>query len=149
MAAGVLHEKEVREQVHFYRIPIAADNNPQSQVAIIEVQAASPTKAEISTEEVQILMRMDGLKHIQAYYQQDIYKIIVMDTHNRIVILATHPDAKLTEQAEQLLGELRCLIKVDASEADVTIGIGQLYSGWGVSVSLTVKHVVLWITRRL
>ncbi|MBY0205662.1 response regulator [Paenibacillus cucumis (ex Kampfer et al. 2016)] len=126
---GVLHEEEVREQVRFFDIPIAADN-PQSRVAIIEVQAAIPSQTETSTEEVQILMRMDGLKHVQAYYQQDIYKIIVMDTHNRIVILTTHPDAKLTEQAEQLLGELRCLLKVDGSEADVTIGIGQLHSGW-------------------
>ncbi|MDP9702032.1 response regulator [Paenibacillus polysaccharolyticus] len=126
---GVLHEEEVREQLHFYRIPIAADH-PQSRVAIIEVQAALPSQAETSTEEVHILMRMDGLKHVQAYYQQDIYKIIVMDTHNRIVILATQPDAKLTEQAEKLLEELRCLLKVDGSEADVTIGIGQLYSGW-------------------
>ncbi|SCZ08358.1 two-component system, response regulator YesN [Paenibacillus polysaccharolyticus] len=126
---GMLNEEEVREQLHFYGIPIAADH-PQSRVAIIEIQAASPSQAETSTEEVQILMRMDGLKHVQAYYQQDIYKIIVMDTHNRIVILATHPDAKPTEQAEQLLGELRCLLKVDGSEADVTIGIGQLYSGW-------------------
>ncbi|MGQ8874765.1 response regulator [Paenibacillus sp. TSA_86.1] len=126
---GVLHEEEVREQLHFYRIPISEDN-PKSRVAIIEVQAALPSQAETSTEEVQILMRMNGLKHVQAYYQQDIYKIIVMDTHNRIVILATHPDAKLTEQAERLLEELRCLLKVEGSEADVAIGIGQLYSGW-------------------
>ncbi|MCM3135886.1 response regulator [Paenibacillus polysaccharolyticus] len=126
---GVLHEEEVREQVRFFGIPIAADN-PQSRVAIIEVQATLPSQAETTTEEVQILLRMNGLKHVQTYYQQDIYKIIVMDTHNRIVILTTHPDAKLTEQAEQILGELRCLLKVDGSEADVTIGIGQLYSGW-------------------
>lgn len=126
---GVLHEEEVREQVRFFGIPIAADN-PQSRVAIIEVQATLPSQAETTTEEVQILMRMNSLKHVQTYYQQDIYKIIVMDTHNRIVILTTHPDAKLTEQAEQILGELRCLLKVDGSEADVTIGIGQLYSGW-------------------
>ncbi|WP_145414852.1 response regulator [Paenibacillus xylanexedens] len=126
---GVLHEEEVREQVRFFDIPIATDN-PQSRVAIIEVQVALSSQAETSTEEDQILMRMNGLKHVQAYYQQDIYKIIVMDTHNRIVILATHPDAKLTEQAEHLMEELRCLLKVDGSEADVTIGIGQLHSGW-------------------
>ncbi|WP_366291804.1 response regulator [Paenibacillus sp. AN1007] len=127
---GLMHEDEVREQVRFYGIPIAADH-PQSRIAIIEVQASAPTQAETAAEEVQILMRMEGLKHVQAYYQQDIYTIIVMDTHNRIVILATNPDAKLTEQAEQLLEELRCLLKVDGTEADVTIGIGQLYSGWG------------------
>ncbi|PYE44544.1 response regulator [Paenibacillus barcinonensis] len=126
---GLLHENEVKDQVHLYGIPITA-NKPQSRIAIIEVEAAIPLQAGTSTEEAQILLRMEVLKRVQAYYQQDLYKIIIMDTNNRIVILAISPDAGLTEQVEQLQEELRHLLKAGGFEADVTVGVGQMYSGW-------------------
>lgn len=82
------------------------------------------------TEEIHILLRMEGLKHIQAYYQQDLYKIIVMDTHNRIVILAIAPDANLAAQMEHLQEKLQQLLTAEGIEVHVTVGMGKMHSGW-------------------
>ncbi|CAI6084922.1 Protein-glutamate methylesterase/protein-glutamine glutaminase [Paenibacillus sp. JJ-100] len=135
---GVLHEEEVREQVRFFGIPLSS-HILEVQVAVIEIEASVQQQAECKhsdSEEIQILLRMEGLKHVQVYYEPDMQKVIVMDTRNRIVILATAPDASLTAQVEPLQEKLQQALTAEGIEVNVTIGIGKTHSGWGeVSVA--------------
>ncbi|WP_434756371.1 helix-turn-helix domain-containing protein [Paenibacillus amylolyticus] len=81
------------------------------------------------TEEIHILLRIEGLNYVQAYYEQDAQKVIVMDTHNRIVILAIAPDANLAAQMEHLQEKLQQSLTVEGIEVHVTVGMGQVHSG--------------------
>ncbi|WP_405171249.1 response regulator [Paenibacillus sp. FSL H8-0280] len=82
-------------------------------------------------EEIHILLRMVGMKQVQAFYPQDSQTIIVMDPHNRIVVLSLGADTEFTNQVQQLQEELQHTLKLEGCEVDVTVGIGQWQSGWG------------------
>ncbi|MCF7758274.1 response regulator [Paenibacillus xylanexedens] len=82
-------------------------------------------------EEIHILLRMVGMKQVQAFYPQDSQTIIVMDPHNRIVVLSLGADTEFANQVQQLQEELQHTLKLEGCEVDVTVGIGQWQSGWG------------------
>lgn len=82
-------------------------------------------------EEIHILLRMVGMKQVQAFYLQDSQTIIVMDPHNRIVVLSLGADTEFANQVQQLQEELQHTLKLEGCEVDVTVGIGQWQSGWG------------------
>ncbi|MEK4362813.1 response regulator [Paenibacillus sp. FSL M8-0212] len=82
-------------------------------------------------EEIHILLRMVGMKQVQAFYPQDSHTIIVMDSHNRIVVLSLGADTEFANQVQQLQEELQHTLKLEGCEVDVTVGIGQWKSGWG------------------
>ncbi|WP_411735651.1 response regulator [Paenibacillus sp. M2] len=82
-------------------------------------------------EEIHILLRMVGMKQVQAFYPQDSQTIIVMDPHNRIVVLSLGTDTEFANQVQQLQEELQHTLKFEGCEVDVTVGIGQWQSGWG------------------
>lgn len=82
-------------------------------------------------EEIHILLRMVGMKQVQAFYPQDSQTIIVMDPHNRIVVLSLGADTEFANQVQQLQEELQHTLKLEGCEVDVTVGIGQWQSAWG------------------
>lgn len=82
-------------------------------------------------EEIHILLRMVGMKQVQAFYPQDSQTIIIMDPHNRIVVLSFGEDTEFANQVQQLQEELQHTLKLKGCEVDVTVGIGQWQSGWG------------------
>ncbi|WP_339311653.1 response regulator [Paenibacillus sp. FSL k6-2145] len=82
-------------------------------------------------EEIHILLRMVGMKQVQAFYPEDSQTIIVMDPHNRIVLLSLGADTEFAVQVQQLQEELQHTLKLEGCEVDVTVGIGQWQSGWG------------------
>ncbi|WP_091012049.1 response regulator transcription factor [Paenibacillus amylolyticus] len=82
-------------------------------------------------EEIHILLRMVGMKQVQAFYPQDSQTIIVMDPHNRIVVLSLGTDTEFANQVQQLQEELQHTLKFEGCEVDVIVGIGQWQSGWG------------------
>ncbi|MCP1181620.1 response regulator [Paenibacillus sp. 1781tsa1] len=82
-------------------------------------------------EEIHILLRMVGVKQVQAFYPQDSQTIIVMDPHNRIVVLSLGGDTEFTSQVQQLQEELQHTLKLEEYEVNVTVGIGQWQSRWG------------------
>lgn len=84
-----------------------------------------------TAEEIHILLRMVGMKQVQAFYPEDSRTIIVMDPHNRIVVLSLGADTEFTVQVQQLQEELQHSLKPEGCEVDVTVGIGQWQSGWG------------------
>ncbi|PQZ98452.1 MULTISPECIES: response regulator [unclassified Paenibacillus] len=84
-----------------------------------------------TAEEIHILLRMVGMKQVQAFYPQDSQTIIVMDPHNRIVVLSLGTDTEFANQVQQLQEELQHTLKFEGCEVDVTVGIGQWQSGWG------------------
>ena len=77
------------------------------------------------------MLRMVGMKQVQAFYPQDSQTIIVMDPHNRIVVLSLGADTEFANQVQQLQEELQHTLKLEGCEVDVTVGIGQWQSGWG------------------
>ncbi|WP_342571569.1 response regulator [Paenibacillus sp. FSL R5-0749] len=81
-------------------------------------------------EEIHILLRMVGMKQAQAFYSQDSQTIIVMDPHNRIVVLSLGADTEFASQVQQLQEELQHTLKLEGCEVDVTVGIGQWQSRW-------------------
>ncbi|XOI98800.1 response regulator transcription factor [Paenibacillus polymyxa] len=82
-------------------------------------------------EEIHILLRMVGMKQVQAFYPEDSQTIIVMDPHNRIVVLSFGEDTEFANQVQQLQEELQHTLKLEGCEVDVTVGIGQWQSAWG------------------
>lgn len=82
-------------------------------------------------EEIHILLRMVGMKQVQAFYPQDSQTVIVMDPHNRIVVLSVGANTEFANQVQQLQEELQHTLKLEGCEVDVTVGIGQWQSGWG------------------
>lgn len=82
-------------------------------------------------EEIHILLRMVGMKQVQAFYPQDSHTLIVMDPHNRIVVLSLGADTEFANQVQQLQEELQHTLKFEGCEVDVTVGIGQWQSRWG------------------
>ncbi|WP_433749383.1 response regulator [Paenibacillus amylolyticus] len=82
-------------------------------------------------EEIHILLRMVGMKQVQAFYPQDSQTIIVMDPHNRIVVFSLGANTEFANQVQQLQEELQHTLKLEGCEVDVTVGIGQWQSGWG------------------
>ncbi|KAA8755310.1 response regulator [Paenibacillus sp. UASWS1643] len=82
-------------------------------------------------EEIHILLRMVGMKQVQAFYPQDSHTLIVMDPHNRIVVLSFGADTEFANQVQQLQEELQHTLKLEGCEVDVTVGIGQWQSRWG------------------
>ncbi|WP_366347225.1 response regulator [Paenibacillus amylolyticus] len=81
-------------------------------------------------EEIHILLRMVGMKQVQAFYPQDSQTLIVMDPHNRIVVLSLGTDTEFANQVQQLQEELQHSLKLEGCEVDVTVGIGQWQSRW-------------------
>ncbi|APO43370.1 two-component system response regulator [Paenibacillus xylanexedens] len=84
-----------------------------------------------TAEEIHILLRMVGMKQVQVFYPEDSQTIIVMDPHNRIVVLSLGADTEFAVQVQQLQEELQHTLKLEGCEVDVTVGIGQWQSGWG------------------
>ncbi|MEK4271808.1 response regulator [Paenibacillus sp. FSL R7-0026] len=84
-----------------------------------------------TAEEIHILLRMVGMKQVQVFYPEDSQTIIVMDPHNRIVVLSLGADTEFANQVQQLQEELQHTLKLEGCEVDVTVGIGQWQSGWG------------------
>ncbi|MEO2255833.1 response regulator [Paenibacillus amylolyticus] len=82
-------------------------------------------------EEIHILLRLVGMKQVQAFYPRDSQTIIVMDPHNRIVVLSLGADTEFANQVQQLQEELQQTLKLEVCEVDVTVGIGQWQSRWG------------------
>ncbi|MGO4531236.1 response regulator [Paenibacillus sp. 2TAF8] len=133
-------------QVAVMEIEASAPQESQQREQQSNIQAAELQSAELQsdpslpahpmmyphlTEETHILLRMKGLKHVQDFYQEDVNKIIVIDTRNRIVALATAQDANLAAQAEQIQKKLQQLLTAEGIEVCVTVGIGQMHFGWG------------------
>ncbi|WP_339239030.1 response regulator [Paenibacillus sp. FSL R5-0517] len=81
-------------------------------------------------EEIHILLRMVGMKQVQAFYAQDSQTVIVMDPHNRVVVLSLGADTEFANQVQQLQEELQQTLKLEGCEVDVTVGIGQWQSRW-------------------
>lgn len=109
-----------------------AQRGPQQQQHGQSQLSQHQTEAHPHTaEEIHILLRMVGMKQVQAFYPQDSQTIIVMDPHNRIVVLSLGADTEFANQVQQLQEELQHTLKLEGCEVDVTVGIGQWQSGWG------------------
>ncbi|WP_427181105.1 response regulator [Paenibacillus sp. TC-CSREp1] len=123
---GALHEEEVREQMRFFDISIPS-GMPESQIAVIEIDA--PVHPYV-TEEIPIMLRLQGLQHVQAYYHENPHIIIVNDTHNRIVTLSIASQDSLVAQMELLQEKLQHSLALEGIAVQVTVGIGQEHAGW-------------------
>lgn len=142
---GALHEEEVREQLRFFDVSIPS-GMPESQVAVIEIDASVHPYV---TEEIPIMLRLQGLQHVQAYYQENPHIIIVMDTHNRIVTLSIASQGSLVAQMELLQENLQHSLTLEGIAVQVTVGIGQRHAGWEGPVRRIERLVGRWNTRHL
>lgn len=121
-----LHLSEPYHQRHQAQRGLQQQQHDQPPLSHYQTEAHPQT-----VEEIHILLRMVGMKQVQAFYPQDSHTIIVMDSHNRIVVLSLGADTEFANQVQQLQEELQHTLKLEGCEVDVTVGIGQWQSGWG------------------
>lgn len=119
------HLSEPYHQTH------QAQRGPQNQHGQPQLSQHQTEAHPHTAEEIHILLRMVGMKQVQAFYPHDSQTIIVMDPHNRIVVLSLGADTEFADQVQQLQEELQHTLKLEGCEVDVTVGIGQWQSGWG------------------
>ncbi|WP_338589936.1 response regulator [Paenibacillus sp. Y5S-9] len=120
------HLSEPYHQRHQAQRGLQQQQHDQPQLSQHQTEA-HPQPA----EEIHILLRMVGMKRVQAFYPEDSQTIIVMDPHNRIVVLSFGADTEFAVQVQQLQEELQHTLKLEGCEVDVTVGIGQWQSAWG------------------
>lgn len=121
-----VHEAHQARQPHQLSQVQGAPQHGQPQLSQHQTEAHPQT-----VEEIHILLRMVGMKQVQAFYPEDSQTIIVMDPHNRIVVLSLGVDTEFANQVQQLQEELQQTLKLEGCEVDVTVGIGQWQSRWG------------------
>ena len=119
------HLSEPYHQTH------QAQRGPQHQHGQPQLSQHQTEAHPHTAEEIHILLRMVGMKQVQAFYPHDSQTIIVMDPHNRIVVLSLGADTEFANQLQQLQEEIQHTLKLEGCEVDVTVGIGQWQSGWG------------------
>jgi two-component system response regulator YesN len=114
---NTLEDSELNDKLSYLQIPIIPDF---FQISVIEPTPLSTPGT--STEEQKLLLRMQNMKMIKKYFNNQLYIHIFFDTSHRIVILNNNIQIDLADNCEKIKNAI-----LHQQNCTVSIGIGNSY----------------------